>query len=393
MEQFLKDGTIFGQTAYDIYIAIQKESGFYASTLHLKLEPVLFELMIHTNLNRKLKKITNCMLKTSIKGKTFVEDDQRSSPPLDVLGRRVSESIKLFLCKNVDINSIEPVLIKIMINTQPLQVKIENIVETTINILLEPILNLRKCKDIEEALTNWALNAVYLESPVYIDFKKLKTLNVVEIDPKYLNGKISWFLATNNIRDFVPQKFLNKIRKLHKSKKNLWVEFMEVVNDINRYFVKKVRAYHKYNHIDSMTYFYLDFPIELYGTDLAFSERRSKLLLYDPSKKVPEKPSQFMLGLAYALSGTIPKPPPPPKTYLRLRSTLIFENLRWFFNTRRNDGKAFGFNGIYGLIDGCYGQTFYKYDDVILWLVTHPNTIEEVELVVLDPIPQNYIYF
>lgn len=373
MEQFLKDGIVFGQTAYDIYTTIPKVNSFCTSTLYLKVEPEFFD--IHASItglkndNYRMKKITNCILKTTI------------------------NNVTLFLCKSVNKTTIEPIFIDIMINSLPFQIKLENIVDTTINILLEPILNLRNCKDMSEALANWALNKIYLQSPVYINFKKIKDLNMINIDLEYLNDKIDRFLIIQNVRTFVPQKFLNKVRKIQKTKTNLFVDFMAIINDINRYFVKKVGIYHK--HLDEMTYYYLDFPIELYGVDSEVLDdtKRTRLLLYDPSKKVPEQPSQLMLGLAYALFGTIPQPPPLPKTYLRLKSTLIFQNLRWFFNTRCNGGKAFGFNGISGLVDGKYGQTFYKYDDVILWLVTHPNTIEEVEFVVLDPIPQNYIYF
>jgi hypothetical protein len=78
---------------------------------------------------------------------------------------------------------------------------------------------------------------------------------------------------------------------------------------------------------------------------------------------------------------------------LHLKSFAILFNLRWFFNTMYNSKKAFGLDKEYGITeDGYYGQTIYKYDDVLLWLITHPNTIDEVEFVVLDPIPPNYIF-
>jgi hypothetical protein len=78
--------------------------------------------------------------------------------------------------------------------------------------------------------------------------------------------------------------------------------------------------------------------------------------------------------------------------YLHLKSFAILFNLRWFFNTRYNSKKALGFDGEYGRTITGYGQTFHKYDDVLLWLTTHPNTIEDVEFVILDPIPSHYIF-
>lgn len=62
---------------------------------------------------------------------------------------------------------------------------------------------------------------------------------------------------------------------------------------------------------------------------------------------------------------------------LKFKSLGILFNLRWFFNTRNNNKKIFGLDGEYGLTDeGLIGQTFHKYDDV---LVSNPNTLEEVE--------------
>lgn len=81
------------------------------------------------------------------------------------------------------------------------------------------------------------------------------------------------------------------------------------------------------------------------------------------------------------------------KDDLKFKSLGILFNLRWFFNTRNNNKKIFGLDGEYGLTDeGLIGQTFHKYDDVLLWLVSNPNTLEEVEFVVIDHISDFYIF-
>jgi hypothetical protein len=78
---------------------------------------------------------------------------------------------------------------------------------------------------------------------------------------------------------------------------------------------------------------------------------------------------------------------------LKFKSLGILFNLRWYFNTRNNNKKIFGLDGEYGFTEeGLIGQTFHKYADVLLWLVSNPNTLEEVEFVVIDHISDFYIF-
>jgi len=349
MEEYFKKGIVTGQTAYQIYNTLSKvEEHFNDQDFHIQLDSVIFGYL---SLYNKIKRITNCKLKTSFK------------------------NINLYIYKNVSEIDLESIPANIMVDSNLFSINLENIISVTINVLLEPLFKLRKCQSVEEAVYNWALNKIYLENPPYIDYKKLKELNMVRINPEYLNDQFNWLLTRPNIYNFIPKKYKTKLLNLQKMKKNLWVEFMETIVSINKYFIKKVSTYHKSTRINELTYFFLDFNIEFYGLKEEVLDKnifRKQLLLYNLSKVKNSHDNNH---------------------YLHLKSFAILNNLRWFFNTRNNNKKAFGFDGEYGLTkDGEYGQTYHKYDDVILWLTTHPNNIEDVEFIILDSIPLNYIF-
>jgi hypothetical protein len=140
---------------------------------------------------------------------------------------------------------------------------------------------------------------------------------------------------------------------------------MDIITRINDYFVKMVKNYYKKEHVKDITDYNLDFSIELYGRKEEIMDPTSRKSLYLVQKH---------------------------EDHIHLKSFAILFNLRWFFNTRYNCKKSLGFDFQYGRTINGYGQTFHKYDDVLRWLVTHPNAIEDVEFVVLDPIPPNYIF-
>jgi hypothetical protein len=140
---------------------------------------------------------------------------------------------------------------------------------------------------------------------------------------------------------------------------------MDIITRINDYFVKMVKNYYKKEHVKDITDYNLDFSIELYGRKEEIMDPTSRKSLYLVQKH---------------------------EDHIHLKSFAILFNLRWFFNTRYNCKKSLGFDFQYGRTINGYAQTFHKYDDVLRWLVTHPNAIEDVEFVVLDPIPPNYIF-
>lgn len=336
---FLSKGIIFGQTAFKIFYNLSKNNNnndLLLNEIHLKLEPTDFDEVQ----NKKIfnKKLSNCKLEVNHK------------------------NVKYLLYKNnLNENFFE---LELSINSTIRKVNIENILNVEIDVLLEPLINLRKCSNINEALMNWSLNSNFKPSQVYINHENIiplipsQTLNIAE--------KSRWMLTNKYFLTFSPKRLINKIKKIHNNKNktdDTVMEFLNLINNINMYFTEMVKKYNK--NISPLNSYTIDFPIELYGNkdEILHSKRKS---LYMIKRN---------------------------KDDLHLKSFAILFYLKWFFNTRYNYKKIFGLDGEYGqTLDGLYGQTFHKYDDVLLWLVTHPCAINETEFVVLDQIPPNYIF-
>lgn len=344
MKQFLENGIIFGQTAFKILKTISevgKDHNIILDEIHLKFDPIYFNRDF--NHLYRIRKISNCKLQATSK----------------------HEKTKYFLYKDMPGAIIKSFSLELMINSMLQNINIEDIVSVQINVLLQPLIDLRKCQSINEALMNWSLNNIFLEFQDYFNHKKLINSSLVTCDPLSFKRNVSWFLANENIDKFVPKRFLQKVNCIQKSKKILIIEFMDVVERINEHFIKMVRKYYKTEHVAQITSYNYIFPIELYG---------KKDEIYHPTCRK----SLYLVRKS--------------KDYLHLKSFAVLFNLRWFFNTRYNSKKSLGFDKEYGRTINGYGQTIHKYDDVLLWLITHPNTIEDVEFVILDPIPPNYIF-
>lgn len=339
MEQLLHTGIIFGQSAFNIlYNHFNGITNHEINEFHLKFESQQFEFMMNQVHKFKIKRISNCKVLLTY------------------------NNIKYFLYQS-DCNDLFE--IEIMINSTMEKVKIENIIDIQIDVLLGPLLSLRKCKGLDEALMCWSLNKNFLSPQVYIDPKNWTSSNLSFCNDDILNKKLGWFLTNDNLMTIVPQRFINKVRKIHKSKQKNTVDFMDIITNINQYFIKKVHTYFVQEKISNITSFDLNFNIELYGRCMGkFDPKNSRKSLYLKRQN---------------------------KDDVHFKSLAILFNLRWFFNTINNNQKPFGLDGEYGHCSLGYGQTFHKYDDVILWLVTHPNTVNEVEFVILDPIPPQYI--
>jgi hypothetical protein len=316
MKTLLKHGVVCGKTAFNIY----KGEKHILDSIQLKID---FKKVKHIKFHR----LSNCKIKTTI------------------------NNIKFILYDNCTISSSK---IQIFIHERLHTINIENIINVAIDVYLEPLLNLRNCKDINEALMCWSLNGYFNTN--------LPSLENHNLDFNVLKDKICWFLNHKTINNLVPKKFINMVKKTPYT-------FLSTLFKINKYFMDKVQKYHNKNNIRNLTQFNFMFNIELYG---------KKEELFNDSL---HRKSLMMVGNNN-------------KDYLHLKSFAILYNLRWFFNTVYNDKKPLGLDGEYGCstVNGKYGQTFHKYDDVILWLITHPNTIEEVEFVVVDPIPKNFIF-
>lgn len=215
--------------------------------------------------------------------------------------------------------------------------------------LFDPIFNLRNCKSINEAITSWALNYNFLKCKGVICVKNLSSeiLNLVEIES--LSNK----LLTNPNSRFIPEKFLYKFQQVTKQTRPDPLKFMCLVNEL--YLL--VQKHYTIEQVDRLIPYHLIFPIKL------FCQRKELQLVKDGDHRWAS------LRLVQKFEDD-----------LKFKSLGILFNLRWFFNTRNNNKKIFGLDGEYGLI----GQTFHKYDDVLLWLVSNPNTLEEVEFVISD---------
>lgn len=359
MALFLPTGIIFGQTAFKIFnIICNNYEDYYCNKInfkmdeiHLKLDPMTFNNVRDGYFNHtyKIKQISNCKLQVTTKKQGYCDE------------------IKYFLYKDIPCTIIKYVLLNLKINSTLQRIKIQDITSVQLNTLLSPLINLRKCFDINEALMNWSLNNNFMEFQTYIHHRQLGSDSI--INRLNLVKNISWFLGCESIINFVPKKFVHKVSSLHnKSNRNtvkMFNEFMDIISHINEHFIKMVRKYHKTEQISQITSYSLSFPIELYG---------NKEDIFNPTKRK----SLFLTRKN--------------NDHLHLKSFAILFNLRWFFNTRYNSKKSLGFDGEYGRTINGYGQTFHKYDDMLLWLITHPNTIEDVEFVILDPIPSNYIF-
>ena len=230
--------------------------------------------------------------------------------------------------------------------------------------LLKPLINLRKCQDLNEALMCWSLNNEFLQSTSSLNYSYLISNSLLE-DTINFRNKIRWFLSNEFICLLVPQRFKIKVEKIHKLKTvkthNI-TNFMDVIFNIHKHFCKLTRNYFKKEHIESISNFDLIFQFDLFG-----------------NFKDSKYPKSLFLN-------------PPNNDYIRLKSFAIIFKLRWFFNTRYNSRKPLGLDGEYGRTITGFAQTFHKYDDVLRWLITHPNTVDEVEFVVLDVVPPNFIF-
>ncbi|CCV01885.1 hypothetical protein IIV22A_041R [Invertebrate iridescent virus 22] len=359
MDFFFKKGIIFGETAFKIFKKITTFSDptkglIECQNFHIKMDTIDFNAVKHDYAVKhgcinpvefekvKIKKKSNCKLELNFNSTTCF---------LYILPLNYSFSLKINL------------------NQKITQINIEDVCMCQINVLLEPLLNLRKCYTINEALMNWSLNNNFLFFQDYFNHSKLINNGIVECNPKYFDEILRWFLRCENILNFVPKKFLNKVKLIQKSKINItnkYIQFMDIIILINKHFTKMVRKYHTFENIGKLSFYNLNFPIELYG---------NKEDILNPNIK---RKSLYLVKKK--------------NDYLHLKSWAILFNLRWFFNTRYNSKKSLGLDGEYGRTINGYGQTFHKYDDVLQWLVTHPNTIEDVEFVVLDPIPLEYIF-
>lgn len=352
--QFLEKGILYGQTAYNIFLQMNEnikihQNHIYIDEFHIRLDSINYNSIKDGNFNHfyKVKKISNCKLQltTNINKKIIY-----------YIYKELPGAIKKYFSTEIKLN----------FNIQ--KINLENIIIVVCNILLEPLLNLRKCQSISEALMNWSLNNNFMVYQNYLNYRQLIEQNIVLVDQKDFKEIVQWFMECSNIINFVPKRFICKVKRIHLSKNqnlNSIIEFMDIITNINKYFIKMVRNYYEKEHIYNITSYDLIFSFELYGNkeDIYHPKRRKSLYLVRKNKD-----------------------------YLHLKSFAIIFNLRWFFNTRYNYKKSLGFDKEYGRTVTGYGQTFHKYNDVLLWLVTHPNTIDDVELVVLDPIPPNYIF-
>lgn len=322
-------GTIYGITAFEIFRQLVHHKEVECFVLEIAVDNGIFN---HLKSSCLSKKKSNCRLEVTTN--TFEKYIVCNEP--------IQYSFQLQLILNHNVTTIF----------------IEDILLCQIRVLLAPILNLRRCNTLDEALMNWSLNNSFIPQKEYIDHKKLVLTNMVECNQTFFKEIFVWFLRCKNISKFVPTKFLNKVIAIQKSKtdiKTKYICFMDIIVLINKYFTNIVQKYMIKND--------LSVSIELYGY------KQEVLSLSRKSLYLVEK-----------------------KGCLRLKSFAILFNLRWFFNTMYNCKKSIGLDGEYGHTENGYGQTFHKYDDMIKWVITHPNALKDAELVVLDPIPTEYIF-
>ena len=383
MNLLLNSGIISGSTAFKIYENIFEN--IKASEIHMKID--FKNLNILPNFLPNFKKISNCRIKTTV------------------------ENINFYLnsCSTTTF-----ILLDTFINGLMYTIKVENILDVMIGVLLDPLLRLRNCEDTNEALMCWSLTHLdeirpkslskfYSQHQPLLDFIKIQKILTKKVQSadnevtnvQYLKSKMGWFLNHNTINLLVPPKFIKKVKRnlvIVQKNPDLYVEvtitFLTILFNIKKYFVKKVQQYYIKECVYSVGLFDLIFDIELYG-------RKEEVLNHNQRKSLhltPPTQSKYNYFHHFSQSRSVPDTIE-EEDYFHLKSSAILYNLRWFFNTTCNNKKSFGLDGEYGLTeDGKNGQTFHKYDDVIFWLVTHPNTIKEVEFVVLDPIPRNYIF-
>ncbi|AHL67594.1 hypothetical protein DH26_gp101 [Chloriridovirus anopheles1] len=256
--------------------------------------------------------------------------------------------------------------------------RIEYIVDVYVNVLLRPLFELRDCDNLDEALMCWSLNNRFSEADsnnanvaktIQSRQHELSTFQKQILFPEktgttIFKKQLDRLLNHKYIHLLVPSKFIIKIKTMHKAKHVSEItvcKFLDIVTNIHVYFKKKVKRYHERN-IKGVKREDLDFPIELYGRVAVEGESK--------------------LSLHFA----------PFEGCVHYKSTAILNNMRWFFNTRYNSKEVFGLDGEFGRGLCGYGQTFHKYVDMILFLVSNPNTYKHCELVVLDPIPSEFIF-
>lgn len=350
MTWFLNIGIIFGQTAFKIFKKLETSEKVDLSEFHIKLDALHFNNLRDGYFNHlyQIKKISNCKLGV------------------------VHNGVRYYLYKDMPGVVLSHHTLTLFLNGELTLIKIEMILSVQINVLLEPLLNLRKCQSLNEALMNWSLNHSFDDiTPLgYINHSKLLEnfpKEVIEFNYNSIPEILKKFLNCDDIL-LIPQRFLKKVLALQKKKDNENIrikvsKFMDIITFITKHFTKLVHRYSKFEGVADVSRYNLNFPIELYGNPKKIGCKRKSLFLFKRNND-----------------------------YIRLKSFAILHNLRWFFNTRYNSKKSLGFDGEYGRTINGYAQTFHKYDDVLLWLITHPNTIEDVEFVILDPIPPNYIF-
>ena len=376
-------GVVCNQTAFEIYEKLSKSiTDFWFSTIEIKLQTADYQLVKqrfqakHLSNHKYQVRVNNPLSLPDPKGVGFgqrvrtgslLRCDERAAP--FTTGLPMSGDVSLIVYE-AEACSSNVVAIPVCLNGSFVSVNLENLGTVTFGMLFDPIFNLRNCKSINEAITSWALNYNFLKCKGVICVKNLSSeiLNLVEIES--LSNK----LLTNPNSRFIPEKILYKFQQVTKQTRPDPLKFMCLVNELYFYLCKLVQKHYTIEQVDRLIPYHLIFPIKL------FCQRKELQLVKDGDHRAHQHWASLRLVQKF-------------EDDLKFKSLGILFNLRWFFNTRNNNKKIFGLDGEYGLTDeGLIGQTFHKYDDVLLWLVSNPNTLEEVEFVVIDHISDFYIF-
>lgn len=365
-------GVVCNQTAFEIYEKLSKSTrslpwrrapvtDFWFSTIEIKLQTADYQIVKQ---RFQAKHLSNHKYQVRVNN-PFTTDSL-------LFGNKMSGEVSLIVYE-AEACSSNVVAIPVCLNGSFVSVNLENLGTVTFGVLFDPVFNLRNCKSINEAITSWALNYNFLKCKDVIDVKNLSSeiLNLVEIES--LSNKL---LMNPNSR-FIPEKFLYKFKQVTKQTRPNFkdpLKFMCLVNELYFYLCKLVQKHYTIEQVDRLIPYHLIFPIKL------FCQRKELQLVKDEDHRAHQHRASLRLVQKF-------------EDDLKFKSLGILFNLRWYFNTRNNNKKIFGLDGEYGFTEeGLTGQTFHKYDDVLLWLVSNPNTLEEVELVVIDHISDFYIF-
>lgn len=364
-------GVVCNQTAFEIYEKLSKSiTDFWFSTIEIKLQTADYQIVKQ---RFQTKHLSNHKYQVRVNNPLSLCDERAAPFTTDSLfGVPMSGEVSLIVYE-AEACSSNVVAIPVCLNGSFVSVNLENLGTVTFGVLFDPIFNLRNCKSINEAITSWALNYNFLKCKDVIDVKNLSSeiLNLVEIES--LSNKL---LMNPNSR-FIPEKFLYKFQQVTKQTRPNFkdpLKFMCLVNELYFYLCKLVQKHYTIEQVDRLIPYHLIFPIKL------FCQRKELQLVKDEDHRAHQHWASLRLVQKF-------------EDDLKFKSLGILFNLRWYFNTRNNNKKIFGLDGEYGFTEeGLIGQTFHKYDDVLLWLVSNPNTLEEVEFVVIDHISDFYIF-